>query len=179
MMVTAKPVLVRRFKEADADTCFRIRSEAFIVEFQSFLAPEAVAAAVNAYLPADYVAMAARSPFFVATVSGRVVGFLVLRVSDGEEAELFLVYVERASLRRGIGRHLALVADDWLRANRPDVTSLVVDTVIPSYNRGFYERLGYEACGERQYAFPGQQVRALRLRRPLTLQRSTGYAQEE
>jgi ribosomal protein S18 acetylase RimI-like enzyme len=167
-MVASKTLVVRPFETTDADTCFRIRSEAFIVEFQALLAPEAIAAAVNAYLPGDYVEMAARSPFFVASTSGRVVGFLVLRVSADTEAELFLIYVERASLRQGIGRRLAEAAEDWLRSNRPHVTALVVDTVIPSYNQSFYERLGYEACAERQYGFPGQVLRALRLRKSLS-----------
>jgi hypothetical protein len=69
------PVLIRPFRPEDADFCFRVRTAAFIRQFYDELGAEAVAAAVNAYLPADYVAMARDMPCFVAEVAGDRAGF--------------------------------------------------------------------------------------------------------
>jgi hypothetical protein len=49
---------IRPFQDADAAFCFRVRSSAFIRKFYGELAPREVTAAVNAYLPEDFIRMA-------------------------------------------------------------------------------------------------------------------------
>jgi GNAT superfamily N-acetyltransferase len=160
-------VVIRPFRPRDAEACFRIRSEAFILEFSNELGSEAVAAAINAYMPTDYVTMAKDMAFFVAEIDKEPMGFCAVRVRDAAAAELFLIYVKRSHLRRGIGTRMIAFVESWLREYHPDLGSVTADTVIPDYNQGFYEKAGYIAEGEHTYSFQGKEVRAVRLRKKL------------
>ena len=56
---------IRKFKSDDAEICFRLRSNAFIRKFHNELSLQEIASAVNAYMPIDYIRMAAEMPFFI------------------------------------------------------------------------------------------------------------------
>lgn len=158
---------IRRFKPQDAEACFKIRSEAFILEFSNDLDPEAVAAAVNAYMLSDFVSMSQDMVFFVAEIDNDPVGFCVVRMIDAATAELFLIYVQRKHLKRGIGSRMLSFVESRLRENSPGLSSLVADTVIPDYNRGFYEKYGFITEGEKAYSFLDKEVCAVRFRKKL------------
>jgi ribosomal protein S18 acetylase RimI-like enzyme len=160
-------IIIRHFRPQDAEACFKIRNEAFILEFSNDLDPEAVAAAVNAYMLNDYISMSQDMVFFVAEIGDDPVGFCVVRMMDAAIAELFLMYVQRKHLKRGIGTRMLSFVESRLRENHPDLLSLVADTVIPDYNRGFYEKCGFIAEGEQAYSFLDKEVRAVRFRKKL------------
>ena len=47
--------------------------------------------------------------------------------------------------------------------NWEEVTKLFVDTIIPKYNSGFYEKLGFKPIGDGYCEFLGHKIKALRL----------------
>jgi ribosomal protein S18 acetylase RimI-like enzyme len=167
MTTGQEEIAVRPFNPQDAEACFKMRSEAFILEFSSELDPEAIAAAISAYMPSDYIAMSKDMIFFVAEIGDEPVGFCVVREVDEATAELCLLYVKRRHLRRGIGTRLLSHVESWLKDNYLKLTSVIALTVIPDYNQGFYQKCGYIAEGERAYSFQNKEVRAVRLRKKL------------
>lgn len=164
---TSQDLVIRPLVPADAEFCFRVRAEAFILQFCTELGPEAVATGVNAYMPSDYLAMARSMPTFVAELAGDPVGFCMCRRADGPAGEILLLYVRGGEQGHGVGRGLVAHAESWMRAHWPGLRRLVVDTVVPARNQGFYERMGYRPAGEHPYEFPGRTVRAVRLEKAL------------
>jgi GNAT superfamily N-acetyltransferase len=153
----------RRFVPHDAEFCFKVRSAAFIQKFNAELSPEEVTAGVNAYLPHDYSLMAERIPLFIVEDQGTPLGFFAIKRKDNLAAELLLIYIDLNHLGRGIGSACIQFIEKWLSTNWPEIRSLIVDTVIPEYNRKFYQRLGFSPDAETFCEFAGVKVKALRL----------------
>jgi len=153
----------RRFIPQDADFCFKVRSEAFIQKFYGELRQEEVAAGVNAYLPHDYSLMAEQMPLFIVENEGVSLGFFAVKRVDNLTAELLLIYIDLNHLGRGIGRSCIQFIEKWLSTNWPEIRSLIVDTVIPEYNRKFYQSLGFFPDVQTFCNFAGVKVKALRL----------------
>ena len=61
---------LRLFQKKDAAYCFKLRSSAFIQKFHGELTPQEVAAAVNSYMPEDYIRMAKEKTFFIVEQNG-------------------------------------------------------------------------------------------------------------
>jgi len=158
---------LRYFKSRDAEICFKIRSAAFIQKFHQELGARATAAGVNTFMPDDYVRMAETAPFFVAEDSGRVIGFCTIERKDTRVAEIPLIYIELNQLGKQIGQILIEYIEQWVTANWPEVTTLMVDTVIPKYNGGFYKKVGFIPAGDAICTFAELQVRALRFEKKL------------
>jgi len=57
--------------------------------------------------------------------------------------------------------------EQWVTANWPDVTTLIVDTVIPEYNSGFYQKAGFLPAGKTICYFPAMEVPALRFEKKI------------
>lgn len=164
---TIKSIHIRYFKARDAEVCFKIRSAAFIQKFHRELGARATADGVNAYMPADYVRMAQTMPFFVAEDNGGVIGFFTIKRKDTRVAEIPLIYIDLDQIGKKIGQTLIGYIEQWVIANWPEVTTLVVDTVIPEYNGGFYKKAGFVPAGDAVCTFATIQVRALRLEKKL------------
>ena len=162
---TDKSVCIRSFETRDATTCFKIRSTAFIQEFYGELGARATAAGVNAYMPEDYVRMAQETPFFVAEDAGSIIGFFAIQRRDTLVAEIPLIYIELGQLGKKTGQTIIEYIEQWLTANWPEVTTLIVDTVIPEYNGGFYRKAGFIPAGDAICNFPDLQLPALRLKK--------------
>lgn len=162
-----KSIHIRYFKARDAKICFRIRRAAFIKKFHRELGARATAAGVNAFMPDDYVRMAQTEPFFVAEDTGDVIGFFTLERKDTRVAEIPLIYIDLNQIGKQIGQTLIEYIEQWVTTNWPDVTTLIVDTVIPEYNGGFYKKVGFIPAGDAACSFGDIQVRALRLEKKL------------
>ena len=163
---------IRQFKPDDAESCFRLRSNAFIQKFHHELSPQDIAFAVNAYMPNDYIRMAEGMPFFVVEESDNVIGFFNLKREGSRTAELPLIYIDLDNLGKGIGSACIEYIERWLSSNWKEVTTLIVDTVIPKYNRKFYEKVGFEPLGDTYCEFLGYRIKALRLAKKLAVQQS-------
>jgi GNAT superfamily N-acetyltransferase len=155
-------VIVRQFVAEDAYFCFKVRSAAFIIKFYGELSPQEVAACVNCYMPSDYIKMATAQKVFVCEQDGQRIGFFTLRRHDHRMAEMPLLYVDLGHLNKGVGTAALRFAEEWIRANWKEVTSLLVDTIIPKYNGGFYQKAGFVENGEVSCEFSGLEVKALR-----------------
>lgn len=158
---------IRPFEPRDAEYCFRLRTEAFIKLFYDEIGPEAVSTGVNAYMPADFVRMAERMSWIVAEDSGQPVGFCALRMLDAHTAELLFLYVQLDRVGQGIGKRLLCFFEEWLRERHPEVSGIVLDTIVPDYNQAIYEKMGFSAIGEGRCEYPGGYVRSIRLRKQL------------
>jgi hypothetical protein len=97
---------IRPFESSDAEFCFRLRAEAFIKIFYDEIGPEAVAAGVNAYMPADFVRMAKTMPWFVAQDRFEPIGFCTIRMLDTQTSELLFLYVKLSRIGQGVGSYL-------------------------------------------------------------------------
>jgi GNAT superfamily N-acetyltransferase len=155
-------VTVRQFAPEDAEFCFRVRSTAFIIEFYGELSPQEVAACVNCYMPSDYMRMATTQKVFMCEQNGRRIGFFTLRRHDHQTAEMPLLYLDLRHISKGMGTAALRHAQEWIRANWKEVTTLLVDTIIPKYNGGFYRKVGFVRNGEVSCEFNGLEVKALR-----------------
>jgi len=158
---------IRFFEAADADTCFRIRSEAFVRIYYDHLGPESVAHLINSYMPADFVLMSRRMSWFVAEEAGQAVGFCTFNYLDESTAEVLFLYVQLDHRGKGIGARLLRHSEEWLRTQRPEVTELVLDTVHPEYNQHFYEKMGFSVICSRAIERSGSQIQAVQLGKSL------------
>ena len=155
----------RPFIPEDAAFCFRVRSNAFIQKFYGELTPQEVSAGVNAYLPNDYTRMAEDTPIFIVEENGGPVGFFLLVRVGPTKAELPQLYIDPGHLAKGIGSACIRFMEKWLLSNWTGVDTIIVDTVIPKYNSGFYQKTGFSPDSETYCQFPEKRVKALRLRK--------------
>jgi GNAT superfamily N-acetyltransferase len=160
-------VNIRRFLPMDAERCFKIRSEAFIRKFYDEIGPEAVSAGVNAYLPDDFVQMAKNGEFFVVEENDIIIGFFAIRRNDVTTAEIPFIYVALNHVGEGFGRASVRFIEEWISFNWPEVERLVVESIIPTYNSGFYKTVGFAPREETICEFPGLRIKALRLSKEL------------
>jgi ribosomal protein S18 acetylase RimI-like enzyme len=157
----------RPFQPEDAVFCFRLRSSAFIRKFYGELTGAEVAAAVNSYMPDDYIRMARECPVFIVEKQGTPVAFFNLKRKDHSTAELPLIYIDLDCLGAGIGKACVDYMENWLKENWPEVDTLIVDTVIPKYNSGFYKKAGFEPVESTHCEFLGRKLKALRLNKSI------------
>ncbi|MCP4694777.1 MAG: GNAT family N-acetyltransferase [Desulfobacterales bacterium] len=158
---------IRFFTPGDAEFCFKTRSRAFIEKFYGELSPRAVSAGVHAYMPEDYIRMAAETPFFVVEENSRKAGFFTIQRKDESTSEIPLIYIDDQHLGKGLGKACIRFIEKWLASNWPEVERLIVDTVIPRYNGAFYQKAGFTPCEQVVCNFPGHAVKALRLRKKI------------
>ena len=154
---------IRLFKPDDATFCFRIRTAAFILKFYEEIGPEAVTAGVNAYTPEDYIEMAKAGPFFIIEENHRRIGFFTIKRNDETTAELPLIYLDLNYLGKGIGSKCVRFMEDWIASNWKEVTTFIVDTIIPEYNGTFYRKMGFVSQGTVTCDLPDMKITALRL----------------
>lgn len=160
-------MIIRNFKPDDAEACFRLRSNAFIQKFHPELSLQEITSAVNSYLPNDYVRMAEEQPFFIAEENDDIIGFFNLLRVDKYTAQFPQLYIDLKAIRKGIGSACIQYMENWLSLNWKEVNQLIVDTVIPRYNRTFYEKMGFVQVGDTYCEFMGRKLKALRLRKNL------------
>jgi GNAT superfamily N-acetyltransferase len=160
-------VRIRTFTDGDAEFCYQVRNRAYRVEFRHELSPQEIAAATNAYLPADYVRMSRDGKVFVVEEGQEPVGFFTLKRTGPTRAELPLIYLDSEHMGKGIGRRCIAYLEDWIRSNWSEVSTLFVDTIIPDYNGGFYRKAGFTQVGETVCPFPEGGVPAIRFEKQL------------
>ena len=69
----------------------------------------------------------------------------------------------RIRLGKKIGRAFINYIEHWIKTNWPEVTTLIVDTVIPEYNSGFYRKTGFLPSDNAVCNFTAMEVPAVRL----------------
>jgi len=158
---------IRRFRPDDAVFCFKTRTASFVSKFYDEIGPEAVTAAVNAYMPEDYIRMAEKVAFFIVEEKGRRVGFFTVKQIDASTAELPLIYLDLRHLGKGIGTKCIRFMEDWIQSHWKEVDTFFVDTVIPEYNGAFYQKMGFIPQGSVACEFPDLTIDALRLSKRL------------
>jgi GNAT superfamily N-acetyltransferase len=184
-------IRIRPFTPADGPTCHALRRRAFLEVFAGELSPAAVAAGADAYDPDAFGALLAELETFVAEETGETerteraeevgkagktaaaepIAFCTVRFLDETTGEILYLYVSPAHRGHGLGRTLGAWVERWLAEEHPRLRSLVLDTAVPLYNRGFWEALGFRALGESRCRYPDGDVVALRLGKTLPAQR--------
>jgi GNAT superfamily N-acetyltransferase len=159
--------LFRWFRPDDAEFCYETRRSAYIQEFTDELSEQEIAAAMSTYEPVDYIHMAERMPFFVVELHTERIGFITLKRLDTHTAEIPLIYITLKYINTGIGTKCIAYIEQWIREHWSDVTILIVDTIIPNYNSGFYKKVGFTTDKQVFCEFKGFKVKALRLSKQL------------
>lgn len=160
-------ITIRPFASGDAEACHGMRCEAFRTVFSGELSPEAVDAGVEAYDAAEFGELLGRLHSFVAVDGGEPIGFCTARVLDATTAEILYLYIKLDRLKQGIGTKLARHAESWIAQRYPGISTLVLDTAVPSYNRAFWERSGFSEVGPSVCKYPAAAVPAVRLAKKL------------
>jgi GNAT superfamily N-acetyltransferase len=155
-------VKFREFRNEDAEFCFKTRSAAFIEKFYDEIGPQIVSLCVNAYMPDDYIEFARNMKIFILEDSGEQLGFVTVKRIEKEVAEIPLIYLSLDSLGKGYGRRSIEYIEEWVKNNWQDVNKLFVDTIVPNYNGGFYQKMNFIEAGESVCVFSGKKVRAKR-----------------
>lgn len=160
-------MIIRPFEPEDAEFCFKTRAEAYIIKLQDELDPEITAECINAFMPDDYVRMAQTQAFFIVTEEGERSAFFTFKRVNKRTVELHLVFVKLSHLGKGLGKRCIRFMEEWIATHWPEADELIVDTIIPKYNSGFYESVGFVRTGETSCNFPNRKVNALRLAKSL------------
>jgi RimJ/RimL family protein N-acetyltransferase len=162
-----KNMLFREFKDTDADFCYYIRSAAFTQKFQDEIGPVAVNAAVNSYMPVDYIQISKKMKIFIVEDKGEKIGFVSIKKIDDKTVEIPLIYFDLKYIGKGYGSETMRFVEEWIRENWLGVKKIFLDTIIPKYNGGFYNKIGYKELGESKCIFPGKEVSATRFEKKL------------
>lgn len=152
----------RKFQNKDAEFCFKTRSAAFIEVFYNEIGSQIVSLCVNAYMPRDYIEFSKNMEIFILEDLGEKVGFLTVKRVKKEVAEILHIYFSLTKTGRGYGRITMEYIEDWIKTNWKGVNKILLDTIIPDYNRGFYLKMNYKEKGESICTFSGQKIRAKR-----------------
>ena len=152
----------RTFAYEDALFCHTIRKRAITELFVDELTPAQIAACVDAYALYDYLRMQKAGEFFIAEEDGVPRGFFTLKRLTRNKAEIPMIYIDPDCVGQGHGRECLHWLERWVITNWPEVTRLIVDTVIPRNNGGFYESMGYTVEGEIMCRYSGLDIPATR-----------------
>jgi len=152
----------RTFAYEDALFCHTIRKRAFTELFADELTSARINSCVDAYALYDYVRMQKAGEFFIAEEEGVPRGFFTLKRITRIKAEIPMIYVDPDYLGQGHGRECLHWLESWVITNWPEVIRLIVDTVIPRSNGGFYEALGYAVEGETTCRYSELEIPAVR-----------------
>ena len=152
----------RTFAYEDALFCYTIRKRAFTELFDQELTQAEIAACVDAYALYDYVRMLKAGEFFIAEEDGTPLGFFTLTHRTRKKVEIPMLYIDIDHLGQGLGRKCLRWSENWISTNWPDVTHLLVNTVIPQANGGFYEAMGFTATAQATCHQSGLAIKATR-----------------
>ena len=131
--------------------------------FSQELSPEAVMVGAEAYDLEEFGRLIGGLSTCVAMDGEKPIGFCTVRGVDTTTAEILFLYVQLDHAKRGVGSGLVRHGESWIRKEYPDVSKLILDTVVPRYNRMFWERMGYSVVGERVLTYPTGEIPAVRL----------------
>jgi ribosomal protein S18 acetylase RimI-like enzyme len=160
-------VSVRPFEPADGPFCHALRREAFLKVFSADLDERAVRTGAEAFDPDEFERLIGGLDSFVAIEGTVRVGFCTIRYPEREKAEILYLYIDPGHRGTGIGTLLMHHAERWIAERHPEVTSIVLDTAVPSYNQGFYEGFGYRELGPIVCRYPDGEIPAVRLIKPI------------
>ena len=152
----------RKFRNEDAGFCFETRSSAFIKEFNKELTSAVIKACLSAYSVSDFIAISNNAELFIAENHWGRVGFFVIERLDENTAEVPLIYFSLNVVRQGYGREAIAFIEDWISINWPEVKEIIVQTIIPKYNSGFYQKMGYTEADHSIMHFGEKGVRVVR-----------------
>ncbi|MFC1479066.1 GNAT family N-acetyltransferase [Planctomycetota bacterium] len=156
-------MIIRDFKPEDAEECLHVRYEAIKTIFTGKISTEDVDSHLSAYKPPDLIRKSEEGKSFVADDEGVVAGFCTILKTAPAVADLPFIYIKLDCLKQGIGSGLLDHMEEWISNNWLEVTRIEIETVVPGYNRSFYERLGYQAAGPCEITVGDRNVPALKL----------------
>lgn len=158
-------MITRKFTDEDADFCFKIRSSAIIEKFYEELGPKTVALCVNAYMPIDFIKKAEKMEAFIFEDEGERVGYMVLDRLNQSDADLPFIYFDLNRIGKGYGKKAFQYAEDWIKKNWPEVSTLYVETIIPQNTTGFYKKMNLEKSEETFFTISGQKIKSVRFKK--------------
>lgn len=157
----------RSFRPDDGVFCYQLRRESFFTFFVEEIGEAATRAGAQAYQPADFILISQQNACFILEEGQHKLGFFILAEVDPRTAELFLIYLKSDQHGRGLGKACMDYIDQWVTTHWPTVRNIFVDTIIPKYNGGFYEKMGYQKLTDTECQFPEITLPAIRYQKTL------------
>ena len=114
-----------------------------------------------------YVKMAGEMPFFIVEKDETAIGFFNLKKVNQLKTEIPLIYLDLNWLGKGVGKACIQFIEKWIIKNWPEVKVLFLDTIIPKYNSGFYENVGFKFQKETVCNFSGVKIKSKRYEKKL------------
>ena len=167
----SKTFEIRGFEPRDGTACHELRRAAFQGDFSGYLTKDQVDAGAGSYSARDFSERIAGMETFVAAVDRAVIGFCTIRVIKAARAEILYLYIGSGHRGDGLGSRLVRHAEQQVLEAHPRLETLYLDTAVPEYNRGFWERLGYRSAGTSLCEYPGGTIPALRLEKQVLTKR--------
>lgn len=163
-------VEIRDYTWGDGIICYDLRRSAFLNVFSKNLSPTEIRAGADAYRANEFADRIGGMETYVATIGGDVAGFCTIRVDTSIRAEILYLYINSGLRGIGVGSQLLQKAERRVLESHPKLTTLYLDTVVPGYNQGFWERMGYRYTGPSTCNYPGGTIPATRLEKILANQ---------
>jgi ribosomal protein S18 acetylase RimI-like enzyme len=167
---------IRDYAPGDGEFCHALRQKAFLTTFSEILSRDAVRIGADSYTALQFADRIAAMETCVATIAKKVVGFCAIQLVSQERAELLYLFVDHQYRRGGIGSGLVREVECRVLNAHPDVVLFHLDTVVPQYNQGFWERMGYQSVGPSICNYPNGGIAALRLRKIIQSVTHDAYA---
>jgi ribosomal protein S18 acetylase RimI-like enzyme len=160
-------VEIRGYQPGDGSICHGLRRSAFLGVFSQWLSAQSARIGAESLDVGDFERQLSTLQTSVATIGGRVVGFCTTRMSSPTRAEILYLYIDSRYHGMGIGAQLVRRAEQRLIGSHRELTSFYMDTAVPDYNRGFWERMGYRYVGPSTCRYPNGEISAVRLEKPV------------
>lgn len=160
-------IAIHDYGVSDGVTCHRLRRDAFLEVFSEILPDKDVRAGADSYDVSEFADRIGTMETIVATMEGNIVGFCTIRIDSPECAEVLYLYIDPQHRGAGIGSSLIHHAEKRVSDSYPGLASLYLDTVVPEYNRGFWEAMGYRYIGPSTCDYPNAKIPADRLEKKI------------
>jgi len=154
---------IRRFAPGDGALCHRLRRDALLEMSGEYLSAEAAQIAADSYSADDFASRVSGMETFVLDSSGTVAGFSSFCIETTSLAELAYLYINAGFRGIGAGSFLARSSLERVLSSHPSLSVIYLRTVVPEYNRRFWEKMGYEFTGPAVCSYAVGSLPAVRL----------------
>ncbi len=160
---------IRKFEDKDAIFCFKIRSNSYAQKFKHELTTKEISACINTFTPEDFINMSKKVKFFIIENRNNSIGFFTIKRINEITAEIPLIYIDLEQIGKNFGKNSIEYIENWIISNWEEVKTLIVDTIIPGYNGGFYKKMGFAPSEESYYNIAGLNIKGLRFYKNLNM----------
>ena len=159
-------MIIREFRNNDAQECSKIRTENFERILSKVYSPNDIRNYIELFPPKEIINHSKKNQIFVAEENGKIIGFISIKIKD--EAEIPLLYVSINFQNKGIGSKLYLYSENWLK-KKYNATKIIVHAAPYKPTLSFYEKLEFKNNGKVIHNDRGKELECILLTKILSL----------